>query len=64
MLPAEDRQDQVLSDSGAECGNCGAWRRLVDDYFLEKCRGCGDEEEYIFSNDEDEIPTSFDDGDT
>lgn len=56
--PSEDWSDKVPGESGAECGNCGAWRRLVDDYLLEKCRDCGDEEEYIFSNDEAEIPIS------
>ena len=47
---------QVLEDCGEYCGNCKTWRRLCDDYFIEKCPQCGDEEIYIFELETDDIP--------
>jgi hypothetical protein len=45
----------VLGESGLECPNCTIWRRLCDDYFIEVCPNCGDEEIYIFET-EDDLP--------
>jgi predicted RNA-binding Zn-ribbon protein involved in translation (DUF1610 family) len=47
---------QVCEDSGEYCGNCRTWRRLCDDYFIEKCPHCGDEEIYIFETEDEDIP--------
>lgn len=47
--------DNVLGESGLECPNCSQWRRLCDDYFIEKCPKCCDEEIYIFET-EDDLP--------
>lgn len=55
-MSEQEWPNKVFAESGAECGNCKAWRRLVDDYFLEKCPKCGDSETYLFMNDEDDIP--------
>lgn len=46
---------EVLSESGLKCPNCDTWRRLCDDYFIEKCPSCADGEIYIFESDEDEL---------
>lgn len=48
--------NRVLQEIGDRCGNYNQWRRLVDDYFLEKCPTCGDEEIYIFNVDKKEVP--------
>ena len=50
-----DWLETVLNEIGDSCGNCGQWRRLIDDYFLEKCPNCGDEEVYVFDVEEREI---------
>lgn len=51
-----EKQALVLGESGEYCRNCRAWRRLCDDYFIEKCPKCGDDEIYIFETDEQDVP--------
>lgn len=51
-----ERPNDVLDSCGQRCPNCNEWRRLCDDYFIEKCPACGDKEIYIFELDDDDIP--------
>ena len=43
---------EIMGESGLRCGNCDTWRLLCDDYFIEKCPKCGDDEIYIFEVEE------------
>lgn len=37
--------DAIISDRGAKCDNCGAWRAMSGIVgTVEKCKNCGDDE--------------------
>lgn len=49
------KQIPVISIEPQECLNCGNWREVGSDYYVEKCKICGDDEYYYFYGYEPEI---------
>jgi hypothetical protein len=39
---------RVIEDGGLDCANCGQWRGLYGDQYIETCPHCKDEEFDIY----------------
>jgi len=48
-------RNPIIKIEPQECLNCGNWREVDENYMVEKCKLCGDEEYYYFEGYDPEI---------